>query len=290
MAGHLIPAAAVARYAQGPTDSTVSAVKSLHESIRSTLGNDYETFLQGSYRNDTGVADLNDVDIVAIRRNTTSTYFTGTVATTSISWDAIFTEVQGRLELSHHYQGKTVRGDKCITVNTSFHADIVPAIQIWSLENDPIAIYSFREGKERANYPRDHYANNVKKNGNTAGAYKPTVRMFKRWVRKWFSEVKVAPSFYVECLVHWVPDSMFGADLATSFFMAACHIVQNVNEYTWVGSVAGDKDIRVAGEWDWERFSRFQSQLLTSVVDVGNALQATTEAEAGRLWRKAFNE
>jgi hypothetical protein len=31
-----------------------------------------ETFLQGSYRNNTAIADIDDVDIVARRRNATS--------------------------------------------------------------------------------------------------------------------------------------------------------------------------------------------------------------------------
>jgi hypothetical protein len=55
----------------------VAAAKSVQETIRSVLGGDYETFLQGSYRNDTGVPDLNDVDVVALRKWTTSAVFGG---------------------------------------------------------------------------------------------------------------------------------------------------------------------------------------------------------------------
>jgi hypothetical protein len=290
MAIHLIPDAAVARYAAGPSDSTVSAVKSLHETVRSVLGTGYETFLQGSYRNNTGVADLNDVDIVAIRRNTTSSVFTNTNPTNPIRWDAIFQEAQSLLEASYHYQGKIERGDKCITINTNFHADVVPAVKIGSIETDPIAIYSFREQRERENFPRDHFQNNVTKQTATGNTYKPTVRMMKRWVRNWFAGTKTAPSFYVECLVHGVPNENFNSDLAVAFFMVAHHISQHVSSTTYIGSVAGDKDILVPQEWDWNRFSIFQSQLTRSVLDVADALQATNATEARRLWRKAFNE
>jgi hypothetical protein len=290
MAIHLIPATAIDRYSAAPAPSTVDAVKSLHENIRSVLGAGYETFLQGSYRNDTGVADLNDVDIVAIRKNTTSSHFTGIPPSIPISWDTIFDEVQQKLEGSYHYRGKTERGDKCITVNTNFHADVVPAVQITTADADPIAVYSFRYASERKNYPRIHARNNTDKHQRTKDNYKPMVRVFKRWSKNWFAGTKTAPSFYVECLVHWVPTEEFVSDRALSFFMIGNHIVQTVTATTYVPSVAGDKDILTSTEWDWERFSRFQRQLTQSTLDVGQALQATNQDEARRLWRKAFNE
>lgn len=65
---HLISLQAATRYTAAPAPTTVTAVKSLHENIRALLGDDYETVLQGSYKNDTSIPDLNDVDIVAIRK------------------------------------------------------------------------------------------------------------------------------------------------------------------------------------------------------------------------------
>lgn len=65
-----ISQAAIDRYARGPTASRTTQVKALHQSIRAALENwgdkNYDTFLQGSYRNGTAVADINDVDIVAL--------------------------------------------------------------------------------------------------------------------------------------------------------------------------------------------------------------------------------
>ena len=56
-------------YAAGPSPTRTSQVKRLHENIRAALeiwGNkNFDTFLQGSYRNGTAIADINDVDIVA---------------------------------------------------------------------------------------------------------------------------------------------------------------------------------------------------------------------------------
>jgi hypothetical protein len=287
---HLIPLSAIDRYSAAPPDSKVAAARSLHENIRDTLGSDYDTFLQGSYRNDTGVADINDVDIVAVRKSTYSGEFSPMTFSTTIPWTQIFQEVQERLEASHHYRGKTEPGDKCITVNTDFHADVVPAVKISSDGEDPIAVYSFQAGRERKNFPRVHYQNNVEKQDQTDGAYKPTVRIFKRWVRNWFAGTKVAPSFYVECLVYNVPNDRFFVDGAVSFFSVGHYIVQSVSQISYVGSVAGDKDILVNSEWEPAKFQQFRNKLDFAIGRVAMALKATSAADAQTYWREAFNE
>ncbi|MDP9472586.1 MAG: nucleotidyltransferase [Chloroflexota bacterium] len=292
MADHLIPSTAVARYTAAPSPTTVSAAKSLQENIRSVLGADYETFLQGSYKNDTGIPDLNDVDIVAIRKQTRSAVFTpGIGSTNPISWERIFAEVQGRLEASHHYRGKTEIGDKCIKVHTNFEADVVPAVQIGDdYRTDPIAIYSFREGRERKNFPRVHAARNTQKHQVTNETYKPTVRMFKRWVRNWFPDPNIAPSFYVECLIHAVPNERFHSDMAWTFFTVGYWIESNITTSSVVMSVAGDKDILVPGEWRPERYEVFRAQLARSTTHALRALEATTVTDALNSWKRAFNE
>ncbi len=287
---HLVPSTAATRYTATPSPTTVAAVKQLHESVREVLGTGYDTFLQGSYRNGTAVPDINDVDIVALRRGTRSSYFTGSTPTFPVTWEEIFGEVQRTLESSWLYRGKTERGDKCITINTGFHADVVPAVYIDSEAADPIAIYSFRDASERKNFPRDHYRNNVEKQDRTDGAYKPTVRMFKRWVRNWFSDGKVAPSFYVECLLHGVPDDKFSNDPVLSFFFVGSHIVQNVSRSTIVPSVAGDKDILTSSEWHPDRYEKFSAKLITSLLVVAKAIETSTQQSAQAYWREAFGD
>lgn len=287
---HLIPDTAARRYMAAPAPTIVTAAKSVQETIRSVLGGDYETFLQGSYRNDTGVPDLNDVDVVALRKWTTSAVFGGSTGGGTISWDQIFREIQDRLEASHHYRGKTERGDKCVKVNTNFKADVIPAVRIGDFEDDPIAVYSFREGSERKNYPRDHYERNKEKQARTVDNYKPTVRMFKRWTRNWFSGTDVAPSFYVECLIHSMQDGFFTSDPPGTFLLVADYIVNKLTRNDVIMSVADDKDILTNAEWSPTRFGTYQAQLSQSLSLVGQAFNATYSTQAERLWREAFNE
>ncbi len=291
MANHLIPAASINSYTVAPSPTKVAAAKSLHENIRSVLGSGYETFLQGSYKNDTGMADINDVDIVALRKETRSGTFSGVYFDEKIAWQEIFRQVQVALEATREYRGKTEPGDKCITVNTDFKADIVPAVKIDVAGDDPIAVYSFREGSERKNYPRVHYQRNVEKQARTADNYKSTVRMFKRWAKNWFKGTKVAPSFDVECLIYNVPDHLFlFDDGAERFFVVGDHITKNISRYTVVNSVAGDKDILVNSEWHPDNYEKFRQTLEWAVIQVTVALRATTTDSARASWRKAFNE
>jgi hypothetical protein len=57
------------RYSAGPSASKVTQVANL-DNYPGRARDNYDTFLQGSYRNGTAIADINDVDIVARRRRT----------------------------------------------------------------------------------------------------------------------------------------------------------------------------------------------------------------------------
>lgn len=287
---HLVPAEAARRYQEAPPQSTIEAVKRLHITIRDVLGPSYETFLQGSYKNDTAVGDL-DVDIVAIRKNTTSAVFTGIPSTNPISWETIFSELRSQLEKSGYYRGKSKINDKCVTIATGFAADVVPAVLIGSLGSDPIAIYSRREAKERTNFPRLHYSNGVEKHARTGKLFKPTVRMFKSWARNRFpSDRKIAPSFYLECLIYNFHDSAFIPDPVERFAHFAS-VIAGLNYFSQrIMTVAGDKDILVESEWQRPQFEQLQRALRSSAAQARWAISASSSTEALRRWRRAFNE
>jgi hypothetical protein len=281
----------ISRYSSGPPTAKVNEAKSLREDVKDALGSSYDVFLQGSYRNHTGVADLNDVDIVALNTTLHSTVDSGPPLN-PVSWDEIFTRVEDRLDAHPRFSGLVSRGDKCVKIDTDLAVDVVPAVYRQDPADDPIEVYSFREGKRRDNYPRDHWQDGVTKNDamHTDGSFKPTVRLFKRWARNVLSDPKVAPSFYIECAVHHVPDAKFNADLAVSFVAVGLYVTQHVKRTNVVMSVAGDKDILVSTEWQPEKFEQFQRELAPSVIAAGDALSATTATEANRLWRQAFGE
>jgi Nucleotidyltransferase domain len=281
----LIAQSLVDRYAAGPSATRRSAVKALHEDLRKALEDAepqrFDTFLQGSYRNGTAIADINDVDIVAL-------YDPWRSPATDAEWNKLFSRIAAILRNSSRVTGSVKINDKCVTLSGTLKADIVPAISRTTYSStDPVLIYSRRDREERPNYPRTHYDNGVAKQADTNDRYKPTVRLFKRWARQYPS--LTAPSFYIECAVHSVADSRFADYLPLSFAAVASELVR-YPRHKVIYSVAGDKDILVTSEWHPDDFEAFQKKLRTDAQLVVNAMKATTSAEANRLWKLAFGD
>ncbi|KZS71502.1 hypothetical protein A4G29_20360 [Mycobacterium kansasii] len=275
----------IEHYAAGPSTARTTAVKSLQENVRAALaaagGNNFDTFLQGSYRNNTAIADINDVDIVAL-------YDPWRTPATRSDWERLFTAIANILTNSPRVTGTVTLGDKCVKLAGTLHADIVPAISPRPHSSpDPITIYSRNAWQERPNYPRTHYQHGVDKQAATDDAFKATVRLFKRWVRQYPS--LNAPSFYIECAVHNVSDDAFGTYLPLSFAGVAVKIIER-SPHSVIKSVAGDKDILVTEEWPSQDFAEFQRHLRSDMKYVLGAIQADTQVEADRLWKRAFGD
>jgi hypothetical protein len=285
----LISQALIDKVSAGPAKSKVDEAKKLRARVESALGSTYRVFLQGSYRNRTGTAKLNDVDIVALAKTVRSTRG-GPPATNPISWEEIFQRVEDALDADWMFTGLVSRGDKCVKVDTDLSLDVVPAIHTGVEESDPVSIYSFREGRSRDNYPRDHFDAGVDKNGilRTDGAFKPTVRMLKLWAKNVLGDPQIAPSFYVECAAHEVADEHFDESLPLSFLGVGLEIC-SWSTTKVINSVAGDKDILVPSEWHPERFEDFKSALFPSLKLALEAVQATSNAAADLAWRETFN-
>lgn len=286
-----LPNEFVLRYARPPSETTVAQAKSLHENVRAVLGDlDYATLLQGSYKNDTSLWDMNDVDLVAVSRGLMSGSF-GRVAPggATVSWDEIFAQIERKLQADARYADKWERKDKCIQLNTGVKIDIVPAVHVTSPESDPVAIYSRREGVERRNWPRNHYEAGAEKSRRTNGAFKQTVRLFKAWRRAVTSDSKIAPSFYIECLLHAVPDYLFSNVGADSFVSVGRAIVAWNYSATPVVRPGGGDNIVVPTEWNAPQFKKFQVLLESALSHADNARRAPNEQLAREAWIRAFN-
>lgn len=272
-------------YSAGPSETTTRQVKKLQENVRSALENwgekKFDTFLQGSYRNGTAIADINDVDIVAL-------YDPWSVPASHADWTSLFNQVANILRKTSLVEGDVRLGDKCVKLEGALKADIVPAISRSTYSStDPILIYSRGDREERPNYPRTHYTNGVKKQSGTGDSFKPTVRLFKRWAGQYGS--LVAPSYYIECAVHSVPKGEFNNYLPLSFTSVGVALLQYTSS-TVIKSVAGDKDILLSSEWDYPDFKNFQRLLTGDVRRVLDAMRASSTVVANEKWRLAFGD
>ena len=288
MAEHKVPASVLESLTKGPSETKRTQVSNLQNYIQVLFGEGYHTFLQGSYRNHTAISDINDVDIVVVRKETYSGVFSPQPTDNSILWGTIFDEIEEILEGQERYAWSMERGDKCIKLKGAIAVDIVPAVQIKSdhLE-DPIAIYSFRGG-EKKSHPRIHTENGKSKHSNTNDQFKPTVRMFKNWKKNHFGDRDVVSSHKIEALVHSVPNDQFTTDPVANFLLGTVAILGRLEGTAPViHSVCGKEDI--VASWPLAMQTAVKSQLTSSLEKAYKAYKATSQTEAAGYWKEAFN-
>jgi hypothetical protein len=291
---HNISSTLIEQMVKGPSATKITQVANLQTHIQDIFGSGYHSFLQGSYKNDTAILDINDVDIMVIRLKTYSSQHSPLARPENsvIQWNTIFSEIEEKLKSQNRYRLAIQRGNKCITVTTvDFKADIVPAAQIGNdYTVDPIAIYSFRDGLEKVNYPRTHYDNGVEKNRTTDGNYKFLVRMFKNWSKNHFDNKDILSSYKIESLVYGVDNSMFSNDYAMSFIQVATEIYKKLissESSSIILSVCGYENI--LDNWGLRYRQMVVSQLNTSIDLMVKAYMADNSLVANNLFKRAFN-
>lgn len=290
---HKVPAHKANRYTAGISDTKRTQVSNLQNHIQEILGDTHHTFLQGSYKNDTSISDINDVDVVAVRLSTFSSTHSSVPTSNTIMWDSIFSEIEHKLRNQKLYTWTVERKDKCIEVKTTnFKADVVPAVQVQrDHTEDPIVIYSFKNSAEKVNFPRTHWRNGVDKHALTNSNYKPTVRMFKNWKAAHFDGLDVVSSYQVESLVYGAPDNLFHNDPVTSFILVSNHIVKALAQRdvipVKIHSVCGSEDI--TANWDFGSRQLFKTTLGNAHSMALAAYNAGTIQDSERYWDLTFN-
>lgn len=287
---HNIPLTHVEKHSKAISDTKHTQVSNLQNHIQEILGDTHYTFLQGSYANDTSIADINDVDIVAVRKSTYSSIHSEVETSGSVNWDTIFSEIEFKLKNQNLYNWTIDRGDKCITVKTiNFKADIVPSVQVGrDIKVDPIVIYSFKTNTEIINYPKTHIDNGVKKHDITNKNFKPMVRMFKNWSLNHFNNSGIVSSYQIESLVYNSDNENFTNDYALSFILIGLSILDLLkNKSNIICSVCGSEDI--TSNWNSSDKQVFEETLTKSLNHAITAYKASTIQDAQSYWLKAYN-
>src|ERR1700694_1451015 len=278
-----------------PTPTMVSEIQSLHQAIRDLFDEGYyETFLQGSYRNDTATKEINDVDIVILRKNTVSTVFSSERYPGVQPWENTRSEIFNALNSNATYRGRITPGNKCFRISVGYEVDVVPAVRIaprW--QDDPIAIYNIAIG-EISTSPRTHSANCERKNQATAEGFKPLVRMFKWWGRR-NVESTAAPSFFIESLLYNVYPRCFTRASGSDFASITKIILDNLPP----SAAAQNQSVVTPGEgkpllsgtdWSLEKYTLFYQRLLQSYQVMTRAVAAASAYEAVQIWKQLMGQ
>ena len=200
---------------------------------------EFETYVQGSYANETNIAGNSDVDLVVQMRLPFEEQlwqlsvedekrFWETYGTTSYGWPQFRADVLARLRESYFVH----EANKCVDIRhfdsiLRIPADIVPAIEYREYSRFPaqgVELYEegifFRDsaGHPIINFPKQHRRNGRDKDARTDRRFKPIVRVFKN-ARNQCDDLEPdeAPSYFIECLVYNIRDDTFRQPLHKAY-------------------------------------------------------------------------
>ena len=279
----------IEKFSSGPSEYSEDGLRTTRDKIVELLGSDYEVFLQGSYKNDTAIYDINDIDIVAVRVKNIPKLWD------AILWENIFDDIQKKILSFSLYSGKVIKENKCIKLQLQKKkADIVPAVRhdVYEISrngfNEPIQVFDRLTQRVINNYPKTHYDLGAKLNQLTNGNYKKCVRLMKNFVKN-HDGTKVAPSFYIECLIHSYNEQIFVQPSIESFYYICDHIANGADFNMQFKSVAGDKIIIQNEEWSYSNFSTFKNYLRNKLLHLKDAIGAQDNVEADKHFKLFFN-
>ncbi|EKF86597.1 nucleotidyltransferase [Methanobacterium formicicum] len=279
----------------------IVTAETTHKSVRKALdacdelrGIDPEIYLQGSYKNSTNIRGESDVDVV-IQLNKTYTPYTLELSTKeqelykSAHIDATYFLPEFKnavLDALKAYFGYSMvsEGNKCIKIkkdSNRLDADVIVCNQYrkykryvnWNDQDfyEGIIFYT-KLGDKIISYPKIHYDNGVNKNSvsKTNNLYKPTVRLFKNarsyMVNQGIIKENIAPSFFVECLLYNVPDTLFQNQYSTTYLNIIKWIVDSLSNGDYKNFVCQDEQTKLFGDthkqWNLKNGVLFLSELI----------------------------
>lgn len=278
------------------SSDTYAQIKGVLESPNSPFAKqNVSVFLQGSYGNDTNIYAESDVDIV-IRHEGSMFYsvsdlpadqlpifkaaFPGT-ATVGYPYRQFKGDVVSWLTKA--YGSDVNPGDKAIAIKSNGSrrkADVIVATQYRRYHRyiseadqryDLGICFHTSKGVRIANYPKQHSDNLTAKHRETSQWLKPMLRILKNMRSKLVEDKKlqagVAPSYYLEGLLHNVPKEKFGGNYGDTF----CEC------YNWINSA------------DWTKFQCANGQYMlfheSSPVTWRTEQCVQFMAAAGQLWK-----
>ncbi len=188
----------------------------------------YEVFLQGSYKNDTNLGGDSDVDVV-VRLNQRLRPRVAELFGQRLQDSASHQGAYRRWKSFRDHALKAMRagfgnaaesGRKTVKVpkgKLPADADLVVTLRY----KEGIAFYLQDEERWIVSFPQQHYNQGQKKEEATDHRFKRAIRMFKaarnRLVEKKVLAKSAAPSYFIECLLYNVPDSLFAPKLAPTY-------------------------------------------------------------------------
>lgn len=228
--------------------ATGNSIKTALEQYKGfPAGTTFETYLQGSYKNDTNVFGESDVDVVV---ELTSSFYNNLTeeqkavfkfTKTEYGYFKFRDDVEKCLR-EYYGNGNVTIGNKVFKIAPNanrLEADVLACASYRHYYNTAeetayfkgVAFYTRNVGDQIINFPKRHSDNATTKHQNTANWFKPTVRFFKTMrnhlVNNNGFNKSTAPSYFIECLLENIPDNQFGVNYQATAVNCINYLRQN---------------------------------------------------------------
>ena len=227
------------------SDTYATVRAALEAADTAYAASDYSVFLQGSYGNDTNIYADSDVDVVIQLNSTiyyddhelpepTRSHLRQGITPATYSHANFKRDVEACLRSA--FPNMVTPGDKAIVVAASTNrrkADVLAATAYRryylrhgsSVPNFTEGLCFFKpDGTRVVNYPKLHSARCTDKHQATKQWFKPVVRIFKnmrnRAIEAGQLGADIAPSYFIEGMLHNIPDNQFGRSYGQSVVKA----------------------------------------------------------------------
>ncbi len=252
-------------------------------------------FLQGSYRQDTAIYTINDVDIVALCK----AWYPGTPGFGVVEWprDAIFNAVASAILADSRYAGRVHYGptSMVIHVDLGIKVEVLPVVYQGGVSDpnvEPFVLYRPERVRWEAGYARQHQRLLSLKNSAllAGGNFKPMVKVLKH-LRSLHGIDGV--SFHLECLLYSLPPLVFiggPADYITNVLTAIASTSADAWYQQTLTTPCGDRDIFTPEEWSYASWINFYAAVQKWLTAAGYATMTQSKADAIEAWRLVLGE
>lgn len=254
-----------------------------------------EVNLQGSYKNDTNIFDVeSDVDVLveltsAVHHNSTrltegeqARFRLQKQIPPRVTYGQFREMVSQALHDRFGWDNvhETPSG-KAFRVTTPYRtADVVVCQTFLDYLTYPVAgfpkkvkgvvFYAPAEKRWIVNYPHLHYLKGVAKNARTAGRFKKTVRLFKNLRSELADHGSIsedlATSYFIECLIYNCSDACFRVNLNETFGRIVIDLVQAYLSGKWAAFRCLNEQLPLFGnppeQWSLDRAIAFWAALV----------------------------
>ncbi|MFN8475540.1 MAG: hypothetical protein U0822_25375 [Anaerolineae bacterium] len=279
------------RYLQAiqPARANRTRAVQLHNTLRDRLGADQHfkdwfagTFLYGSYRRNTAVQPIKDVDICILLNINPADH----------KPEAVVARLRRVLE-RNGYQDKTALQRRSIRVEMSgMTLDAVPVVQVNGPE-EPLLIPDRPLAQWVPTHPKGHLAAATALNKENGGRFIPFVKIVKAWYRYQAHDLRAVErpkpkGFTLEALVAKYQDAD-APSYAEAFVTFLDNLWRDAGQQLKHGVFPDVADPGMPGEtlkltFDPEEVELFTEIVTESLVSAQSALEATTYKDSAALW------